>query len=101
MLDDAVPLIKALHGIARLELCHHRRGQPEQSKSERIAFERVAINAGPDLGIEGVDPAATCVVVVAVGVVGERNGHKPNMQLEIHCRESPSVKRLNQQIATF
>ena len=76
MLDDAVQLIKALHGIARLELCHHRRGQPEQSKSERIAFERVAINAGPDLGIEGVDPAATCVVVVAVGVVGERNGHK-------------------------
>ena len=72
MLDDAVPLIKALHGIARLELCHHRRGQPEQSKSERIAFERAAINAGPDLGIEGVDPAATCVVVVAVGVVGER-----------------------------
>lgn len=104
MLDEAVTLIKALHGITRLGGRHHRlrhrqRGRlveaggiryPEECVGEGVASDGVVVDPGLEFGVEGVDPAAAGDLAVAIGTAGERNGQESHHQAKAGGGENGS-----------
>ena len=87
MLDQAIPLIKALNGCTGLGWSKHRLGQcqrcslveasrignSEQRWCERIGYDGLLADPSLEIGVERVDPAAACDIGIAAGPDGYRD----------------------------
>jgi len=79
VLDQAIPLIKALNGCTGLGWSKHRLGQcqrcslveasrignSEQRWCERIGYDGLLADPSLEIGVERVDPAAACDIGIA------------------------------------